>query len=601
MLTELHIENFAIIDQLDLNFTDRLVTFTGETGAGKSIIIDALGFLLGGRSDSTMIRSGVEQANIEAVFRVSESAKTNVNLILEREHLEEESGWLTLSRELRVNGRNVARVNGRSVNIGLLRELGEQLVDVHGQSEHLSLLRVRQHINLLDRYAANEKNPTIQNNPALPALAEIYTQYRGIYSQLQKVRQELEKLRLSERDAARRVDTLTYQIQEIKNARLTPGEETELKDERHRLSNAEVLSSTAQEALITLDEGTPESPAVTDLFGKVASALTALSRIDPSQASLHEEAEKTFESLTELGRNLRDYLEGIEFNPRRLDQVEERLALIQSLKRKYGDSIESVLEFANRAEDELNSITHSEQRIEELETEKKDLLVKLGKVGQTLSAIRHHAAEQLSNGIETELNDLNMNQAKFKVEFQTEEDENGILLDNGYRTAYYPHGLEQVEFFIAPNPGEGFKPLVKIASGGETSRLMLALKNVLARADEIPTLIFDEIDQGIGGRIGAVVGEKLWTLARQHQVLCITHLPQLAVYGDQHFKVQKQVESGRTTTQVDELDGQERLIELSKMMGEVSEGTLRSAREMLLMAQKKTTHSVLAKNGDDQV
>lgn len=584
MLTELHIENFAIIDQLDLNFSPALITFTGETGAGKSIIIDAVEALLGGRADSTLVRSGAERASVEGVFNIPEVARLQLQEILEREELFDDPNYVILGREIRTNGRNVARVNGRTVSASLLREVGEYLVDVHGQSEHLSLLHTSQHLRLLDSYAL-----TAHADGRKQPVSELLKSYGQTYKRLQAVRRDLEQIRQSERDAVRRTDMFTYQINEIEAARLLPDEEDDLRDERNRLANAEGLASLAQEALVALDEGSPEAPAATDLVGQVSHALAGLARLDPSQAALADQGQVLLEGLSELAASLRDYIEGIEFNPKRLDQVEERLALISTLKRKYGDSIPAVLAFAEDARRQLDEISHAEERIQELETEHERLLERLGQEGQALSAQRRAAAEQLAQGIEKELADLHMSGARFTVDFQQRPDPEGALLEDGSRVAFDASGLERVEFLIAPNPGEGFKPLAKIASGGETSRLMLALKNVLAHADQIPTLIFDEIDQGIGGRVGTIVGEKLWSLAREHQVLCITHLPQLAAFGEQHYHVQKSVLSGRTTTQVKPLQGQARLVELAQMLGEVSEGTLHSARELMQSVQKRTT------------
>jgi DNA repair protein RecN (Recombination protein N) len=582
MLTELHIENFAIIERLDVNFGSGLVTLTGETGAGKSIIIDAVETILGGRAESIQVRSGAERASVEAVFRIPENTREMIQTILEREDLLDEPDFLTLAREVRVNGRNVARVNGRSVNTALLRELGEYLVDVHGQSEHLSLLRVNQHLGLLDRYASTDPNNQ------LPKILSNYTQ---TYQQSQDVQRELDEIRQAERDAARQVDMLTFQIKEIESAHLHPGEEEALREERNRLANAESLASLAQQALLALDEGTPESPAATDLLGQISQALAALARLDPTQNSLDEAARSVFESLNDLTRNIHLYLENIEFNPKRLDQVEERLALVQSLKRKYGETLSAVLEFAANAKRQLEQITHAEERQQELEKQQAELHLSLGRAGIELSQLRHSAAASLEKAIEIELADLHMSGARFKVDFQQQPDMLGVALPDGSRVTYYPAGLEKIEFLIAPNPGEGFKPLTKIASGGETSRLMLALKNVLAKADHIPTLIFDEIDQGIGGRVGAIVGQKLRQLGRQHQVLCITHLPQLAAFGEQHFHVEKQIQAGRTLTLLRKLDGEERLVELAQMLGGLSEGTLQSARELLQTAQTQAPPS----------
>lgn len=572
MLKEIHIENFAIIDRLDLELSPGLIIFTGETGAGKSIMIDAVETLLGGRADITMIRSGADKAYVEGTFYLPPAVRQPIHAILEREGLLEQPDYVTLAREIRLNGRNIARVNGRAVSLSLLREIGELLVDVHGQSEHLSLLRVSQHLGLLDRYAGAE--------PLLNA-------YRQTYHKLLAVRRELADLRQAEKEAARRIDMLSYQIREIEAAHLRPGEEESLREERNRLANAETLASLAQEAVQVLDEATPEAPAVTDLFGQVVHALTSLVRYDPSQSALLEQAQSLFDGLSELARELRAYMEGIEFNPRRLDQIEERLELIHNLKRKYGESIGEILAYAEKARQEKETIAHAGERIQELEREEAQLLEQLTREGKALSQKRHQEAERLSRVLEIELLDLQMSGTQFMVDFQTRPDPQGLPLEDGQRVAFDASGYEHVEFLIAPNPGEGFKPLVKIASGGETSRLMLALKNVLARADYIPTLIFDEIDQGIGGRVGAVVGQKLRSLAMEHQVLCVTHLPQLAAYGSQHFHVEKQVHHGRTITLVRELQGEERLFELAQMLGGLSEGTLHSAREILESVEKQ--------------
>ena len=577
MLTELHIENFAIIEKLDLAFATGLIAFTGETGAGKSIIIDAVETLMGGRAEGILVRTGAERATVEAIFRIPTASRTALHTILEREDLLDEPDHLTLAREVRLNGRHVARVNGRSVSAALLREISEYLIDVHGQSEHLSLLRVHQHLGLLDRYAAT------QSGSSLPAELEAY---RQTYQRLQAIQTSLEEIIRSERDAARRADMLTYQIGEIESVHLRPDEEAELRAERDRLANAESLASLSEEALLVLDEGAPEAPAATDLLGRAAASLVSLARLDPSQAALAETAQALAENLADLSRSLRLYREGIEFNPRRLDQVEERLALIKTLKRKYGDSIPVILEFLENARQQLEQITHAEEHLKELNQEKERLLETLGQQGAALSASRRQAAIGLQQSIENELNDLHMSGARFQVDFQQTDDPQGACLPDGRRVAYHAQGLERVEFLIAPNPGEGFKPLVKIASGGETSRLMLALKNTLAQADHVPTLIFDEIDQGIGGRVGAIVGQKLWQLGRRHQVLCITHLPQLAAYGEQHVHVEKQIQAGRTVSHVRQLEGHERLVELAQMLGGVSEGSLQTAQELLDTVQQ---------------
>lgn len=573
MLSELQIKDFAIIDHINLKIGPGLVTFTGETGAGKSIIIDAVELLLGGRAEVAMIRTGAEQAQIEAIFKIPEPNRKQIVSILKREELLDNPDYLTIGREIRSGGRSVARLNGRNVNSSLLKEIGSFLVDVHGQSEHLSLLRVKEHLNLLDRYANHE---------------HILQEYTKIYNRLLKVRHELIELRKVESEAARKIDMLDYQINEIEAARLSPGEDEILISEHNRLANAENLATITQQALVNLDEGTPETASVTDLIGQILDEINELARIDTSLQELAQNAQSSFSALTELSSELRSYLDTIEFNPARLNQVEERLALITNLKRKYGESIPEILEFLHQIKQEKDTITHSGERINELEILEEAIINQLGEIGQQLSAGRHQAAKNMESEVVEELRELNMPGTEFKVNFTEKIDPQGILASDGRRLAYDSTGFEKIEFLIAPNPGEGLKPLVKIASGGETSRLMLALKNVLTRADNVATLIFDEIDQGIGGRVGTIVGHKLWLLARHHQVLCVTHLPQLAAFGEQHIQVSKQIDKQRTITMVNDLNQEARLLELAQMLGEASDGTINTAREMIQAASAIT-------------
>jgi len=576
MLEELRISNFAIIDELNLRFEPGLVILTGETGAGKSILVDALEALIGGKADTTYIRSGADKAIIEGNFLIPANLRPILLEILQREELDEDSENISLCREIRINGRHIARVNGRVVNLALLREIGEYLVDIHGQSEHLSLLKVNQHLRLLDNYAKN---------------ADLQAAYQKIYRQLMEVRREQNHLRQVEQEAARRLDMLQYQISEIENAHLKPGEEEVLTAERNRLANAENLATLAQQSILILDEGTPEHPSLLDQMGEVVHHLGSLIRYDPSQSALLETAEGIFDQLTELVRALRIYGEEIEYNPKRLDFIEERLNLIQSLKRKYGDSLQAILSYAQNARKQLDEITSASERLEDLTRTELELLTELKEIALKLSDNRRQHSQALAQAIEKELAHLNMEKARFKVQINTFEAEDGLPLQDGRKVSFTPNGIDQVEFFIAPNPGEGFKPLVKIASGGETSRLMLALKGVLAAADDVPCLIFDEIDQGIGGRIGMVVGEKLWHLARRHQVFCVTHLPQLAAFGDQHLLVRKTIFGDRTITEVLTLSGEQRVEELALMMGNLNPATLQSARELLQLVRERVTQS----------
>lgn len=565
MLLELRIENFAIIQQLELRFKQGLTTFTGETGAGKSILLDGITCLVGGKTDASMVRSDAERAILEAVFAIPELNRQEVHEILEREALSDDPNQVTLSREIRREGRSIARVNGHNVSQTILKELGNYLIDIHGQSEHLSLLNIRQHLGLLDRFADDD---------------ELFNDYRQIFRQQKAVEKELRELRDAEKDAARMSDLLNYQIQEIDAAHLQPGEEGDLRQELSRLANAEKLSSLAKNALMRLDEGSQESPSISDLMGEVLQSLAALANIDQSMTEISEQAKSIANLSADISRELQSYLDNIEYNPKRLEQVEERLALISSLKRKYGENEEAVMDFAQKARQQLARITHAEERVDELVEKDNALKELLAEKAIKLSAARQQAAQELGRQVERELNDLRMAGARFAVDLQHKPDEEGLSIYEE-KLKFDENGIDQVEFLIAPNPGEGLKPLVKIASGGETSRLMLALKNVLARADTIPTLIFDEIDQGIGGRVGAVVGEKLWNLGRRHQVFCVTHLPQLAAYGNQHLRVYKEMNAGRTLTHVAELDDGARISELANMFGGDSQANLSAAEETL--------------------
>ena len=576
MLSELTVRDFAIIDELHLRFASGFNVLTGETGAGKSIIVDAVSLVLGGRGDAEFIRAGAPRAIIEGAFALDDEAQAAIGPLLEQDGLEgDDPALLILARELRREGRNVCRVNGRAVALKVLSAIGQYLVDIHGQTEHLSLMRVSEHVDLLDRYGE---------------LWPLRSQVADLVRQLQAVRRELTSLRRDERELARRIDLLQYQVREIEAANLELGEEQELVQERTRLANAEQLRELADRAHLALYEGGEESESALDQVQASGRALSGLARLDPSTEDLREAAETLGYHLEDLASLLREYRDRIEFDPRRLNQVEDRLALIHGLQRKYGDRIEDVLAFADRARRELETIEHSEERIAELEADEERLLAKVGEVGMELSDRRREAGERLSAGIEAQLEELSMARARFGVGLVWRDDPEGAYTDSR-RVAFDVTGLDRVEFLIAPNIGEPLKPLVRIASGGETSRLMLALKTVLAQADRTPTLIFDEIDAGIGGRIGAVVGQKLWDLtisdggkARSHQVLCVTHLPQLASYGDLHVHVRKGVVGDRTVTSVHPLDGKEREEELAGMLGSITEQTRASAREMMAVS-----------------
>jgi DNA repair protein RecN (Recombination protein N) len=566
MLLELRIKNFAIIETLTLEFSPGLIILTGETGAGKSIIMGALDMLLGQRVDMTTLRKGSEFASVEAVFKIPESVKDPIIQLLKEEDLLDDYENITLTRELRKDKRNTARVNGHRTNVGVLVQLGEYLVDIHGQSEHLSLMRVNQHQDLLDRFADT---------------TELLTKYQDVYSELKVVQAELNRLRKSDLEAEQRKELLAFQIDEIEKAGLEDGEDKILLERRTRLANAEKLADVSQNILILLDDAPGHQPTVMDLLGQIVSSVENLSKTDPSLVGLNEKTGELSEGLFEVGKDLRTYLDSLEFDPDEYENVQDRLELIRGLKRKFGESIPEIIAFRSQSQKELEEITGRSSRIVELEGEENKLLTELFQRGSELSTGRKQGAQTLASELEIQLNDLKMAGSKFKVDFVVKEDPKGLLTKEGHRIAYYSEGLEKVEFLIETNPGEGYKPLAKTASGGESARLMLAIKNVLAQADFISTLVFDEIDQGIGGRIGAVVGEKLFRLTEKHQVICITHLPQLAGFGQQHYQVSKDVESGRSVIQVREISGQDRIKELATMLGGPSEKNLESAQELL--------------------
>ncbi len=566
MLLELRIKNFAIIETLTLEFSPGLIILTGETGAGKSIIMGALDMLLGQRVDMTTLRKGSEYASVEAVFKIPEVVKDPIIQLLKEEELLDDYENITLTRELRKDKRNIARVNGHRTTVGVLVQLGEYLVDIHGQSEHLSLMRVNQHLDLLDRFADT---------------TEFLTEYQDVYTELKVVQAELNRLRKSDLEAEQRKELLAFQIDEIEKAGLEVGEDKILLERRTRLANAEKLADVSQNILILLDDAPGHQPTVMDLLGQIVSSVEDLSKIDLSLAGLNEKTGELSEGLFEIGKDLRAYLDSLEFDPDEFENVQDRLELIRELKRKFGESIPEIIAYRSRSQKELEEITGRSSRIVELEGEENKLLAQLLQRGNKLSLSRKQGAQTMSSELEIQLNDLKMAGSKFKVDFLIKEDPEGVLTKEGHRIAYYSDGLEKVEFLIETNPGEGYKPLAKTASGGETARLMLAIKNVLAQADFISTLVFDEIDQGIGGRIGAVVGEKLYRLTEKHQVICITHLPQLAGFGQQHYQVSKDVEGGRSVIQVREISGQDRTKELATMLGGPSEKNLESAQELL--------------------
>jgi DNA repair protein RecN (Recombination protein N) len=646
LLTELSITNFAIIDRLSLQFAPGLNVMTGETGAGKSIIIDAITAILGGKVGADFVRTGADSARIEAIFHLGEQLQAestkheekadHVRALLSDQGIEWNEGELILCRDISRSGRSVCRLNGRAVTQSLLQQVGEQLIDIHGQTEHLSLLRVSEHVDFLDRFAG---------------LLDLRAEVAARVATLRQLRKELSSVLQDERERARQMDLLRYQTEEITAAKLRPGEEEELLAERRILANAEQLISLASASYDAIQGAADRGRGALDALGEAVGALQGLAKVDETMLEHLEVGENLLYQLEDLARTLRVYRDNVEYDPARLTVVEERLDLLRALKRKYGSSVEEVLAYGREAAKELAELEHSEERVEALRVAEERLCQEIGELAGKLSAQRRKAGLDLARAIERELAELNMGKARFEVRIEQTESPAGVPVkivavtdeastpskdqvkprhagpsaegqspkatrglnsglrqsndrgascrDKGRHPSSAPSltedqvrrwefdstGIDRVEFFIAANPGEPLKPLAKVASGGETSRLMLAMKTVLSSADATPTLIFDEIDVGVGGRSGQVVGEKLWRLSSGHQVVCVTHLPQIAAFGDAHFRVTKII-GDRTSTDVQQLTAAARVSELAEMMGGETAKTHASAQEILQRANR---------------
>ena len=579
MLVRLTIRNFALISTLEIEFSDGLNVLTGETGAGKSILLDALSAVLGGKIDSGMIRARADRAVIEATFRY-EPIREALNEFLDGEDLldDPDDCELVLSREIRSSGRSGARANGRAVTQAILRGIGAFLVDIHGQSDHLSLLNPASHIALIDRFAAQ---------------GETISEYRTLLKKYRELSAALETLSGSEAEKERRRDFIVYQLDEIDGAALKSGEEEPLASERDRIGNAETLNRFLAKGFELLEGRGERLPGILDQLGALQGCVEKIARIDAGREHFIESVLNLIDEGGRLLDDFREYRDEIDFSPRRLNEIEERLQLIHDLERKYGATIDDVLAYAERIRAELEEIENSGERISRLGEEVLALKKKLAEIAEKISRRRGEVSAKIARRVEAELADLSMAAATFEIRLTTEEDGGGLTLSDGKSYAFNSNGVDRAEFLIAPNRGEGVKPLAKIASGGETSRLMLALKNTLAEADEIPTMIFDEIDAGISGRAGAAVGEKLWRLSRNHQVICITHLPQLAAYRDVHFQVRKSFSGDRTETAVIRLDDEASLREIAMVIGGAGAENILAAKAMIAEADAKKKDSMI--------
>ncbi|PID57689.1 DNA repair protein RecN [candidate division KSB3 bacterium] len=558
MLLEIHIENFAIIDSLQVRFSEGLNVITGETGAGKSIMVDALIIALGGRASADFIRAGADRAVIELLFTLDdvESARQKAREYGFLDQAEEEQHELLIRREISRNGRNRLLVNGHPATNLMVSDLGDLLVDIHGQHEHQSILHSDYHIELLDLYG--------KLLPLRQDVAETYRKFRNVEQELKQVRDESQ-------DRLQYQDLLRFQHEEISRAGLIAGEDDDLRHERTLMSGAEQLNSGASAMYDMLYNG---RSTILEQFSDLLTRLRSLAEIDNTLETHVKRCESIQYELEDLAYSMRDYANSIEFDPYRLDAVEKRLHEINGLKRKYGNSIEEILNLHGEIEQKLQSFDDQEARIQDLEKTSAVLRQQLDQISRKLSAQRKVLAKSFEQNLMQELAMLSMEKTRFRVDFTAAGTE---------RHPFTAGGIDRIEFLIAPNPGEPLKPFSKIASGGEISRVMLALKTLLGTADCIPVMVFDEIDTGIGGKTAEVVGKKLKQVSRSHQVICITHLPQIASKGTTHFHITKKADDTRTLTMIRNLSERERLEEIARMVGgeHITETTIKHAREML--------------------
>ena len=557
MLQQLSIRHLAVIENVTVSFHRGFHVLTGETGAGKSIVIDALALVAGGRGSADMIRHGCDRADVEAVFDLPDNHP--VWDTLERLGIEaDRQDALLIRRELSAQGKSAARINGQSVTLSMLREVGEHLVNLHGQHEHQSLLRTDRHLDWLDQFAGE---PLAQRKAA----------YAARFAEYQRVSRERRELEETSRQQMQMLDLYRFQLEEIAAARLKPGEDEALEDERRKLAHAEKLADAVSEAYDLL-YGAKGLEAVS----RAISRLEDIVKVDPATLQPWvEQLQSAYYGMEDVAFQLRNYRDGIEFNPDRLGRIEQRLDVLHGLKRKYGETLEDILAYREKIQSETERLENRDELLGELARQEEKLLQELTGLAEELSTLRREAGERLSRAVVRELSELQMERPVFDVQLT--------------RGPLGAAGFDQAEFLLSTNPGEPPKPLAKIASGGEMSRVMLALKAIFSRIDRIPVLVFDEVDTGVSGRAAQAVAEKLSRLASGCQVVSITHLPQVACMADHQYEIRKEVHQGRTTTSVRELTDDERVEELARLLGgvEVTEKTRHHAQEMLGLAQRR--------------
>ncbi len=554
MLEHLHIKNVALIKESALSFGEGLNILTGETGAGKSMVIGSLQFVLGGRTGKDFLRRGEKQASVEAFF-TSDSHELREKL--EEYGIEtEEDDSVLITRTLNAAGKSVCRVNGSAVTIGMLRELAESMIDFHGQHEHQSLLNPAKHIRLLDRFCGEN-------------FAVAMAQYQAAYAALKEIEKQLELLMVDDAQREQRMDILQFQKAEIEGFDLDTSED-ELLEQRKRLGSMDKLMRLTGESIALLYDGEAMTPSACDQLGDALEKLQEAAEYDENLRGYADTLADAYAAIEDTARELKREAEQQETDPEALDQIEEQLQTLYKLKKKYGGSVEAIRAFYEKAVQELDFLANSSEKAAALQQEQKKQQAELTQAAERLSAIRRKTADEVAAQIEGALHDMEMKNAHFQVQMEEKKE-------------WTADGKDKVEFLFSANAGESLKPLAKIASGGEMSRVMLALKTVLADADEIGTFIFDEIDTGVSGRTARKVGEKMRRLGEKRQILCITHLPQIAAMADQHFLIEKESTEDETTTQITPLDQEGSVQEVARLMGgsEVTETTLAAARELV--------------------
>lgn len=557
MLQELTIDNLAIIEHLTLDFSDQMTVLTGETGAGKSIIIDAVGLLAGNRGSQEFIRHGEEKLHLQGQFTLPDDQR--VFALLDDLGIERDDGTLIISREIHRNGRNVIRVNGALINTATLRRIGAHLVDIQGQNDHQQLMQPENHLHMLDQFAADQVNPLL-------------FKYQEAYRRYAKLKATLSRKQADSQQWAQRLDMLRYQVKEISAADLHANEEDELTSERDRLEHFQQINNALQLVVGVLNEG--EAP----VLDQVAQAMNEVQEIAPFDLAYDELSKSlgdAYYSLQDAANAASRQLDMLEFDDGRLEQINERLTIIGDLERKYGDTVEDVLAYYEKIHKELSTMEQTADSDDELKQQLAAVTGELQKLGGELSQVRQKAAHQLNGQVHQQLKELYMDKAIFEVKFHQNES-----------MTFYPDGIDNVEFYIQTNPGESMGPLVKIASGGELSRVMLALKTIFAQHEGVTSIIFDEVDTGVSGRVAQAIADKIKLIAQHSQVLCITHLPQVAAVAQHHFLIQKTVQNNRTTTHVTILHPEERINELARMISgeEITKLSREHAKELLQMA-----------------